>query len=150
MKPEKTFDFHIRKTWIQISKMYNELVSAQGLTTSVGMALLNIDIQEGIRSTALGPKMGMESTSLSRLLNSLEKQSLISRESNPDDGRSVLIKLTKEGLKMRNHSRQAVLDFNHQVLKEVTEDEIRGFFKVMTIVGKVVDAHRTEEMLKMT
>lgn len=94
--------------------------------------------------------MGMESTSLSRLLNSLEKQSLISRESNPDDGRSVLIKLTKEGLKMRNHSRQAVLDFNHQVLKEVTEDDIRGFFTVMTIVGEVVDAHRTEEMLKMT
>jgi len=150
MKPKETFDFQIRKSWIALSKMYNEQVAQYGLTVAMGFALLNIDIKKGTPSTSLGPKMGMESTSLSRLLNSLEKQSLISRESNPDDGRSVLIKLTKEGLKMRNHSRQAVLDFNHQVLKEVTEDDIRGFFKVMTIVGKVVDAHRTEEMLKMT
>ena len=150
MKPQETFDFQIRKSWIALSKMYNEQVAQYGLTVAMGFALLNIDIKKGTPSTSLGPKMGMESTSLSRLLNSLEKQSLISRESNPDDGRSVLIKLTKGGLKMRNHSRQAVLDFNHQVLKEVTEDDIRGFFTVMTIVGEVVDAHRTEEMLKMT
>ena len=150
MKPQETFDFQIRKSWIALSKMYNEQVAQYGLTVAMGFALLNIDIKKGTPSTSLGPKMGMESTSLSRLLNSLEKQSLISRESNPDDGRSVLIKLTKEGLKMRNYSRQAVLDFNHQVLKEVTEDEIRGFFKVMTIVGEVVDANRTVEMLKMT
>lgn len=94
--------------------------------------------------------MGMESTSLSRLLNSLEKQALISRESNPNDGRSVLIKLTHEGLKMRNYSRQAVLDFNHQVLSEVTEEEVRGFFKVMTRVSEVVETHRAEETIKMT
>ncbi|MCH1406317.1 MAG: MarR family transcriptional regulator [Schleiferiaceae bacterium] len=150
MKPQETFDFQIRKSWIALSKMYNEQVAQYGLTVAMGFALLNIDIKKGTPSTSLGPKMGMESTSLSRLLNSLEKQSLISRESNPDDGRSVLIKLTKGGLKMRNHSRQAVLDFNHQVLKEVTEDDIRGFFTVMTIVGEVVDAHRTEEILKMT
>ena len=94
--------------------------------------------------------MGMESTSLSRLLNSLEKQALISRESNPNDGRSVLIKLTRKGLKMRNYSREAVLDFNHQVLSEVTEEEVRGFFKVMTRVSEVVETHRAEETIKMT
>jgi len=91
MKPQETFDFQIRKSWIALSKMYNEQVAQYGLTVAMGFALLNIDIKKGTPSTSLGPKMGMESTSLSRLLNSLEKQSLISRESNPDDGRSVLI-----------------------------------------------------------
>jgi DNA-binding MarR family transcriptional regulator len=116
----------------------------------MGFALLNIDIKNGTPSTSLGPKMGMESTSLSRLLNSLEKQALIARESNPNDGRSVLIKLTKEGLKMRNYSRQAVLDFNHQVLAEVSEEDVRGFFKVMATVSEIVSTHRAEETLRMT
>ena len=150
MKPQETFDFQIRKTWIALSKMYNEQVAQYGLTVAMGFALLNIDITKGTPSTSLGPKMGMESTSLSRLLNSLEKQALISRESNPNDGRSVLVKLTKEGLKMRDRSRQAVLDFNHQVLAEVSEEEVRSFFKVMSSVSKVIDTHRAEELLKIT
>ncbi len=150
MKSQETFDFQIRKTWIALSKMYNEQVAQYGLTVAMGFALLNIDIKNGTPSTSLGPKMGMESTSLSRLLNSLQKQSLIARESNPNDGRGVLIKLTKQGLKMRNYSRQAVLDFNHQVLDGVTEEDVRGFFKVMATVSEVVDAHRAEETLKMT
>ncbi|MDA0740865.1 MAG: MarR family transcriptional regulator [Bacteroidetes bacterium] len=150
MKPQETFDFQIRKSWIALSKMYNEQVAQYGLTVAMGFALLNIDIKNGTPSTSLGPKMGMESTSLSRLLNSLEKQALIARESNPNDGRSVLIKLTKDGLKMRNYSRQAVLDFNHHVLAEVSEADVRGFFKVMGAVSEVVDTHRAEETLKMT
>ena len=150
MKPQETFDFQIRKAWIALSKMYNEQVAQYGLTVAMGFALLNFDITKGTPSTSLGPKMGMESTSLSRLLNSLEKQALISRESNPNDGRSVLVKLTKKGLKMRDRSRQAVLDFNHQVLAEVSEEEVRSFFKVMSSVSKVIDTHRAEELLKMT
>ena len=62
MKPKDTFDFQIRKSWISLSKMYNELVAPYGITVSVGFALLNIDVQKGTPSTALGPKMGMEST----------------------------------------------------------------------------------------
>jgi len=150
MKPQETFDFQIRKSWIALSKMYNVQVAQYGLTVAMGFALLNIDIKKGTPSTSLGPKMGMESTSLSRLLNSLEKQALISRESNPNDGRSVLIKLTRKGLKMRNYSREAVLDFNHQVLSEVTEEEVHGFFKVMSRVSEVVESHRAEEAFKMT
>ena len=77
--------------------MYNELVAPYGITVSVGFALLNIDVQKGTPSTALGPKMGMESTSLSRVLKSMEKQGLIIREPNPNDRRSVMIKLTESG-----------------------------------------------------
>ena len=51
---------------------------------------------------------------------------------------------------MRDYSRQAVLDFNHQVLSEVTEEEVRGFFKVMTRVSEVVETHRAEETIKIT
>ena len=63
---------------------------------TMAFTLLSIDA-DGTPSTTLGPKMGMESTSLSRLLNTMEERELISRKQNPEDGRSVLIFLTKKG-----------------------------------------------------
>jgi len=142
MKPEQTFDFHIRKTWIQISKMYNELVSVQGLTTSVGMALLNIDIKDGIRSTALGPKMGMESTSLSRVLKSMEAQGLIHKVSDPNDKRSVVLKLTKAGIEKRNVARSVVLKFNQSIAAEIGNERTKEFLKTMEDIDKVIEELR--------
>ena len=139
MKPEQTFDFHIRKAWIQISKMYNELVSAQGLTTSVGMALLNIDIKEGIRSTALGPKMGMESTSLSRVLKSMESQGLIHKVSDPNDKRSVVIRLTEDGIAKRNIARRVVLDFNQSIADRIGEKRTQEFFETLEDIRVIID-----------
>lgn len=137
MRPEETFDFQIRKGWISLSKMYNELVQPHGITTSVGFALLNIDVKKGTPSTALGPKMGMEPTSLSRILKSMEKQGLVFKEANPNDKRSVLIKLTEEGLVKRNLSRQAVISFNKAVLAEVGENESAAFFETLNKIQTI-------------
>ena len=76
--------------------MYNREASKFDSTMATGFALLNIDA-EGTPSSALGPKLGMESTSLSRLLNNMEKKKLITRKPNPSDGRGVLIFLTQFG-----------------------------------------------------
>lgn len=142
MKPEQTFDFHIRKTWIQIFKMYNELVTEQGLTTSLGMALLNIDIKNGTRSTALGPKMGMESTSLSRLLKTMDKQGLIIKESDPNDKRSVVLKLTKAGIEKRNIARSVVLKFNRCIAAEIGDHRTNEFLNTMEDINKVIEKLR--------
>jgi DNA-binding MarR family transcriptional regulator len=131
MRPEETFDFQIRKGWISLSKMYNDLVQPHGITTSVGFALLNIDVKKGTPSTALGPKMGMEPTSLSRMLKSMEKQGLVFKEANPLDKRSVLIKLTEEGGHKRNLSREAVLQFNQAVQAVVGEEQRSTFFETL-------------------
>ena len=139
MKPEQTFDFHIRKAWIQISKMYNELVSAKRLTTSVGMALLNIDVKEGIRSTALGPKMGMESTSLSRVLKSMESQGLIHKVSDPNDKRSVVIRLTDDGISKRNIARRVVIDFNQSIADRIGEKRTQEFFETLEDIRVIID-----------
>ena len=145
MKPKETFDFQIRKSWISLSKMYNELVAPYGITVSVGFALLNIDVQKGTPSTALGPKMGMESTSLSRVLKSMEKQGLIIREPNPNDRRSVMIKLTESGKEKRNHSRRAVFGFNNKVRESIGDDRAKEFFSTLEDIKSVIQESRSED-----
>ena len=102
------------------------------------MALLNIDVKEGIRSTALGPKMGMESTSLSRVLKSMESQGLIHKVSDPNDKRSVVIRLTDDGISKRNVARRVVLDFNQSVSDRIGEKRTQEFINTMTEIGQII------------
>jgi DNA-binding MarR family transcriptional regulator len=130
----KTIDHFLRATWQAVSKMYNEEASRYGATMATGLTLLSIDIEEGVPSTSLGPRMGMESTSLSRTLKTMENQGLIRREPNPQDGRSVLIRLTKEGLEKRSLSREVVMHFNQVIEESVCPEELESFYKVIELI----------------
>ena len=97
----RTLEQELRYTWLSISKMYNEEASKYGGSMAVGFALLSLNPKEDTPSTSLGPKMGMESTSLSRTLRFMEDENLIQRIPNPEDGRGVLIKLTEKSPKLK-------------------------------------------------
>jgi DNA-binding MarR family transcriptional regulator len=72
----------------------------------------------------------MESTSLSRLLKSMEDKKLIERLPNPSDGRSVLIFLTNFGKEKRVDSRAVVLNFNNVIENKLSDVQIKHFFEV--------------------
>ena len=129
MKHE-TFDSALRSTWQLVSKMYNKEASKFDSTMATGFALLSIDA-EGTPSTNLGPKMGMEPTSLSRLLNAMEKRELIVRSKNPNDGRSVLIHLTSFGKQKREDSKAVVLNFNDELNNKLSTQKVKHFFEVI-------------------
>ena len=129
MKHE-TFDSALRSTWQLVSKMYNKEASKFDSTMATGFALLSIDA-EGTPSTNLGPKMGIEPTSLSRLLNTMERKGLIIRSKNPNDGRSVLINLTPYGRQKREDSKAVVLKFNEELNNKLSTQKVKHFFEVI-------------------
>ncbi|MCK0156956.1 MarR family transcriptional regulator [Cellulophaga sp. F20128] len=137
---EITIDYALRETWLTVAKMYNEEAKAHNNTMAMGFTLLSIDPKTGSPSTALGPKMGMEATSLSRILKSLEAKGFICRKPNPNDGRGVIIHLTKVGLEKRTLSKDAVLQFNNVIKNNISEEKLTHFFEVTeainTLIGK--------------
>lgn len=141
MKPEETIDFHIRWAWLKISKMYNQEASQHGLTQTIGFVLLNIDPKEGTPSTQLGPMMGMEPTSLSRTLKSMEDRGLVTREQDEQDRRVIRIKLSEEGKRLRNVSRKTVVDFNQKLLTEIDQEKLNHFKEVI----QVIEQHTMKE-----
>ena len=130
---KETIDAALRSTWNSVSKMYNKEANKYDSTMATGFVLLNIDA-DGTASTSLGKKLGMEATSLSRLLNSMEEKNLIMRAPNPKDGRSVLIFLTTFGKSKRNDSREVVLKFNSVIEKRLTSVQIKHFFEVANCI----------------
>lgn len=138
MDKNKSIDHQLRATWQAVAKMYNEQAAKHESTMATAFVLLNIDYENGTPSTALGPQMGMEPTSLSRLLKNMEDKGVICREKNPNDGRSVIIKLTDYGKEMREVSKGHVYQFNNKVREHVTEKELEVFFKVTATINKLI------------
>ncbi len=145
---EKTIDYVLRATWMAVSKMYNEEAGKAGSTMATGFALLSIDPEDGTPSTSLGPKMGMEATSLSRILKTMEEKGLIIRKKNPNDGRSVLIYLTEFGKEMRDYSKRVVLRFDEAVKENVSDKDLKTFIEVANTILELISEKKiyTEEI----
>ena len=139
MKPEETIDFNLRWTWLDINRYYNDTANEYGSSMSVGMVLLNIDLENGTPSTKLGPKMGMESTSLSRILKNMEEKDLIYRKPNPNDGRGVLVCLTEFGLEKREDAKAAVFQFNNTIFNSVNKKDLDAFFRVANSINTLIN-----------
>ncbi|MCF7561352.1 MarR family transcriptional regulator [Sabulilitoribacter multivorans] len=135
---DKTIEYVLRTTWLAVQKMYNEEAAKFESTMATGFTLLSIDPEKGTSSTALGPKMGMEATSLSRILKTMEKNDLIERHPNPEDGRGVIIRLTPFGREKRAYSKEKVLTFNETIKKNVSEEKLKHFFEVSELINEMI------------
>lgn len=119
------------------------------MTMSIGFILLNID-KEGTPSTQLGPKMGMEPTSLSRTLKTMEEKGLIRREPGKVDKRKVLIFLTETGLEKRRMTRDFVYEFNNKMMESIPKGKLKTFFEVAQKLDKSVDLELSKIQLKIS
>ena len=139
MLPEETVDYNIRKTWYNISKMYNRTATEYMASMALGMIILNIDIMEGTPSTQLGPSMGMEATSLSRSLNKLENAGVIERKPDPNDKRKAVIHLTPLGMDWREVAKEVVVNFNNTIFSHFKKEEMDTFFAILKKINKIID-----------
>jgi|SRR5699024_1497614 len=127
---------------MQVHKMYSEEASKKDSTMATGFALISLDPHQGTPSTTLGPKMGIESTSVSRTLKSMEKRGLIERRPNPEDGRSILIYLTPYGQEMREYSKSIVHAFDSAVRENVEEKDLNTFIKVAETIIELIENNK--------
>lgn len=135
---EKTIDYTLRNTWQAVSRMYNDEASKFEGSMAIGFALLSIDRENGTPSSKISSRMGMEATSLTRTLKSLEDKGLIIREKNPDDGRGVLVYLTELGKEKRALSKQTVLKFNETVKNKITSEKLQHFMEVSDVINDLI------------
>src|SRR5262245_45189040 len=138
MRPEETIEFPIRRVWSRIARIYNSEAAKHGGSMAIAQALLNID-PEGTPSTKLGPKMGMESRSLVRTLQTMEDERLIRRETDANDKRVVRIHLTARGKQMRDVSRDTVVRFNQAVQSRFTQAQLNNFRQVMNELDRILE-----------
>jgi DNA-binding MarR family transcriptional regulator len=142
--PEQLVDFVVRHAWHRLSRMYNQKAAEHDITMSIGFILMSID-KEGTPSTALGPRMGMEPTSLSRTLKTMEDRGFIVRKESIEDKRKVLIFLTPVGVEKRREVRNFVVGFNDELTRRVSEKKLDIFFEVFNAIDEVIEKEVTKD-----
>ena len=136
-----TIDAQIKSTWHNMFKMYNQVAAKFGTTQATGLVLLSID-REGTPSTSIAPTLGLEATSMSRIIKTLEENNLIFKKKDRKDKRVVRLFLTPEGVEKRKIAKQVVSGFNEMLAEEIPQTKLSVFFEVMDDVNRVIEQYK--------
>jgi DNA-binding MarR family transcriptional regulator len=140
MNLKQTVDYYIKSSWHSIARMYNQIASENELSQTIGYVLINVP-KEGVPATQIAPLMGMEPTSLSRLLKTMEENRLIYRQKDLVDKRVVKIFLTEKGIEKRKISKKIILDFNEKIEKNIPAEKLECF---VSVLGQICELAKKE------
>ena len=136
---KRRIDFVMRDGWRNIEKMYNNEALKYDVTFSICFTLISIDPENGSPSTSIGPTMGLESNSISRILNSMENKNLITRRPNPNDGRGIIISLTRLGHNKREIVIQKIRQFKNLLRSRIDPSDLDTFLNVSKQVNEIIE-----------
>jgi DNA-binding MarR family transcriptional regulator len=80
---------------------------------------------------------GQRASTLTGVLDRLERRGLIERRLNPRDRRSFTVQLTEAGGKAAQRVRQAFRDFDRRALGAVSQRSAKGFFEVLDALDQL-------------
>ncbi|HMU97772.1 MAG TPA: MarR family transcriptional regulator [Chitinophagales bacterium] len=136
---DKMVIYNVRKSWLIIAKLYNEMTAKFGGTISMAFVLLALYEEEGVPVTKIAPRIGMEPNSLSRILKELESKGILERRKNHSDSRIVNIVLTEQGKKLRKYALKSVFNLEKNVKEDISENDLIGFFNVLEKIPSAIN-----------
>jgi len=141
MNLKDTIDFHVKGTWHSLTKMYNRIAAKHDTSQTVAYILVHID-KEGTPATQIAQRLGMEATSLSRVIKNMEQRKLIFKEVDELDKRVMKIFLTEDGLKKRKLVKKILIDFNKKLCAKISKKEMKIFHKVINTINELANQEK--------
>lgn len=138
-KHAETIDSKLKNGWQIVSRMYNAEAIKYGGSIAIGHFLLNIDSKEGSYASDIAPKLGMETTSLSRIIKTLDDGGLIIKKADSSDKRKVKLILTEKGKENKELAKNIVRKFNSLVLEKIGTKRIEEFYKTIDEITQLAE-----------
>lgn len=143
MAQDNTIDYYLKSAWQSVVNAYNQEAAKHDFTQTFGYVMINIK-KEGTAVSQIANLLGVRSTSLSRVLSSMEKQGLIYRAADLTDKRSVKVYLTAFGLEKRNAATRIVKDFNSFLEDHFTDNERKRLSEALQKINKLAQQYALE------
>ena len=86
---------------------------------------------DGLPCGEIANRMITRDPDVTRLLNRLEKRRLIERGRDPRDRRTVMAKITREGLKLLAHLDEPIVQVHRKQLGHLGDDQLREFGEML-------------------
>jgi DNA-binding MarR family transcriptional regulator len=116
-------------------RVHERLLHAAGVRLDrAGSALLyKLHVNENaLRITELADLLGVDAPTVTRKIQQLERQKLVSRHPDPDDRRATRIKLTRAGTRTLERVIKARRDWFDQLLQDWDEADLALFASLLT------------------
>ncbi len=135
-------------TMTQVSRSYKaacDRVAAQyGLTQAVAWPIVAISrMGEGARPSVIADAVGIEPSSVVRLIDQLADSGLIERREDTNDRRAKLLYLTDEGRKKVKQIETALIPLRRQLLEGLSNEELDTCMHVFKTLGASIERHKT-------
>src|SRR5690606_24112833 len=125
---------------------YRELekqLAPLGLNPAYMPILFALSDGSALTQKDLAHRAAVEQPTMTATLGRMERDGFIVRAANPDDARSILVRLSDDGFQQVPEVRIAVAAINEKALKTLSSDERSRFFFVIT---KIISNLQSEEM----
>ena len=135
LKLENQLCFPLYSAAREVVKKYNPHLTEIGLTYTQYITMMVMWEEKQISVKELGEKLFLDSGTMTPVLKSLEQKGLVTRNRSEQDERSVIIKITESGEKLKESAREIPLKVAGCVGLEV--EEAQELYKLLyKILGR--------------
>jgi DNA-binding MarR family transcriptional regulator len=135
LKKTQVFADKVAELFGQINKNNNTFEQACyrifGITTSQADALLKLSPKEALRMNELSAAAGVDTSTMTRMVDQLLEKGLVLRQSDEKDRRIVRVGLTPQGKKMRQQISDALTSYYMESLDDISEPEREIIIQVL-------------------
>lgn len=115
----------------RLRTVFDARVKERGLTLARARTLLALIEQEGLYQKELAETLEIENATMVRLLDGLERQSFIERQTVEGDRRAKRVVMTEEGKILAGQVEKLAGDVREDLLEGVTDEELSVALNVL-------------------
>jgi MarR family transcriptional regulator for hemolysin len=124
----------------------DKVAADYGLSQATGLPVLIIGrLGNGVRPGVLAEALGLEPSSLVRVVDHLIESGLLARHEDPQDRRAKILELTPEGKKTAQLMERALIPFRRKVFAGFAQRDIEATLRVLgglnEVLAKPVEQH---------
>jgi MarR family transcriptional regulator for hemolysin len=126
-----------------VSSAFNAALAAEGGSVSVWLILSSLKQSLWSTQLDLARSLGIEGPTLTRHLDNLERNGLVSRRRSESDRRAFRVELTDAGEAAYDRLLGAVISFNQRLSSGLSRDDLRRLDELLTRIADNVASQRT-------
>jgi len=129
--PENYICFKLNKVRRKIHRYYESKLAPFNITPVQFYVLSALWDKDKIKFKDLAHRLDMDGSTLTGILDRLEKRGFIERKQDPEDRRSVLVYLTAESKEIRPEMIEIAQNLDHDFRDKVPEEDFQLLLKVL-------------------
>ena len=146
MSNTELLGFRIRSVWQQVKRLMNRHLTENnsygltGMQFAIVSYLAKESAERDVFQKDLEQKFDIRKSTVTGILNTMERDGLLLRETVPYDARLRKMILTDKALQAKQNTEQVIDSVESQLSKGLTEEEITTFLNILEKISKTAES----------